>query len=269
MIDFPNGKINIGLSVTEKRADGFHNLETVFYPVKIHDILEIIIAPDGIFSFASTGITLAGKPESNLVFKAWQMLKEDYHMPPVQIHLYKVIPPGAGLGGGSSDAAFTIRMLNKLFDLRLNLERMQDYAKKLGSDCAFFIDNKTALATGRGDQFEPFELNLADRYIVIVKPDIHISTPDAYSWIKPVKKEKPLHELIKNPMKEWKNLVINDFETEVFKCYPEIQIIRDELYRMGSIYASLTGSGSAVYGIFNHPVQIGTNLQTHFVWASS
>lgn len=268
MIDFPNGKINIGLSVTEKRADGFHNLETVFYPVKIHDILEIIIAPDSIFSFASTGTMLAGKPQANLVFKAWQMLKEDYNLPPVQIHLHKVIPPGAGLGGGSADAAFTIRMLIKLFDLRLNVEKMQYYAEKLGSDCAFFIDNKTALATGRGDQFEPFELNLADRYIVIVKPDIHISTPDAYSWIKPVKKEKPLHELMKSSMKDWKNLVINDFETEVFKRYPEIQMIRDELYRMGSIYASLTGSGSAVYGIFDQPVHVGSKLQNYFVWTS-
>jgi 4-diphosphocytidyl-2-C-methyl-D-erythritol kinase len=268
MIDFPNGKINIGLSVSEKRADGFHNLETIFYPIKIHDILEIIMATDRIFSFTTTGIKLDGKDKDNLVCKAYERLKIDFNLPAVKIHLHKAIPTGAGLGGGSADAAFAIRMLNTIFKLGLNTEKMQDYARTLGSDCAFFIENKSALATGRGDQFEPIELNLADHFMVIVKPDTHIRTPEAYSWIKPFKKEQSLKELIRIPLKDWKNLVINDFEAEVIKRYNEIQKIRDDLYQIGAIYASLTGSGSAVYGIFDHPVPVGRKFQNYFVWTS-
>ncbi len=268
MIDFPNGKINIGLSVTEKRPDGFHNLETIMYPVKIYDALEIIISPDKVYSFTLSGINLDGEFKDNLVCKAYEILRRDYNLPGVKIHLHKVIPCGAGLGGGSADAAFTIRMINKLFDLGLTIVEMQDYAKRLGSDCAFFIENKPALATGRGDQLEPVKLNLPDRYMVIVKPDIHISTPEAYSWIKPAIKEKKLKELIKRPIGKWRNLVINDFEDEVMKRHSVIKVIRDELYQMGATYASLTGSGSAVYGIFNQRVHIGNRFQNHFLWTN-
>jgi 4-diphosphocytidyl-2-C-methyl-D-erythritol kinase len=268
MIGFPNGKINVGLSVTEKRPDGFHNLETIMIPVEIHDVLEIIISPDKIFSFDSTGIQLTGDFKDNLVFMAYELLKREFQLSAVKIHLHKVIPTGAGLGGGSSDAAFTIRMINKLFNLGLTIEKMQDYAKKLGSDCSFFIENKTVLATGRGDQFEPMDLNLADQFIVIVKPDIHIGTPEAYSWIHPSKKEKSLKELIKSPIHNWQNLVINDFEAEVLKRYSVVKMIRDELYEMGATYASLTGSGSAVFGIFSKPVQPGNRFTNHFVWRS-
>ena len=268
MIDFPNGKINIGLSVREKRPDGFHNLETIMYPVKIHDVLEIIISPGKLFSFTSSGIKLAGEIKDNLVCKAYELMKKDFNLPSVKIHLHKAIPYGAGLGGGSADAAFAIRMINKLFDLGLTLDKMKDYAKRLGSDCAFFIENKAVLATGRGDQFEETELNLDNQFLVIVKPDIHIITPKAYSWIKPTKKQKTLKELIKSPMSKWRNLVINDFEAEVMKRYSEIKIIKDGLYQMGAIYASLTGSGSALYGIFDGPVRIGNEFQNHFVWTS-
>jgi 4-diphosphocytidyl-2-C-methyl-D-erythritol kinase len=269
MISFPNGKINIGLSVTEKRPDGFHNLETVMVPVKIHDVLEIIISPDNLFSFTFSGIELPGDMKENLVFKAYELLKKSFQFPPVKIHLHKVIPTGAGLGGGSSDAAFTISMINKLFDLGLTTEKMKDYARQLGSDCPFFIEDKTVLATGRGDEFEPVDLNLTDQFLVVVKPDIHIGTPEAYSWIKPSKKEKSLKELIQSPMHHWRNLVINDFEAEVIKRYEEIKTIRDELYEMGAIYASMTGSGSAVYGIFRDAVDLKKKFPGCFVWSSS
>jgi 4-diphosphocytidyl-2-C-methyl-D-erythritol kinase len=268
MIDFPNGKINIGLSITEKRPDGFHNLETIMYPIKIHDILEIIISPRKLFSFTSSGIKVAGEIKDNLVCKAYELLKRDFNLPAVKIHLHKAIPHEAGLGGGSADAAFTIRMINKLFDLGLTIVEMQDYAKRLGSDCTFFIENVTALATGKGDQLEPVKLNLPDQYMVIVKPDIHISTHEAYSWIKPAIKEKKLKELIKRPIGNWRNLVINDFEDEVMKRYSVIKVIRDELYQMGATYASLTGSGSAVYGIFHNPVHISNRFQNYFLWTS-
>jgi 4-diphosphocytidyl-2-C-methyl-D-erythritol kinase len=266
MIGFPNGKINLGLSVTEKRPDGFHNLETIMVPVEIHDVLEIIIAPDKISSFNSSGIKIAGSSNDNLVVKAWELLKKDFQLPAVKIHLHKVIPTGAGLGGGSSDAAFTISMINKLFSLSLSTGQMKEYAGKLGSDCPFFIENKPAFATGRGDEFKFLDFSLKGNFLLIVKPDIHIATAEAYSWMKPLKKENTLKELIKLPLHNWRNLVINDFEAEVMKKYHVVQMIRDELYEMGAMYASLTGSGSGVFGIFNKPVTVSERLKDHFVW---
>jgi 4-diphosphocytidyl-2-C-methyl-D-erythritol kinase len=268
MIGFPNGKINIGLSVTEKRPDGFHNIETIMVPVEIHDVLEIIISPDNIFSLSTSGIKISGETNDNLVVKACELLKKDFDLPAVKIHLHKVIPIGAGLGGGSSDAAFTIKMVNKLFTLGLSSDQMKDYARKLGSDCPFFIENKAAFATGRGDEFEFLDFSAKGKFLMIVKPDIPIATAEAYSWMKPSKKENTLKELIKLPMHSWRNRVINDFEAEVMKKYGVVQMIRDELYEMGAIYVSMTGSGSAVYGIFGNPVNLLGHFQNHFVWSN-
>ncbi len=266
MISFPNGKINIGLSITEKRKDGFHNIETVMVPVNINDVLEIIVSPRKVLSFTRTGIHLEGNPLDNLVCKAFYLLKKDFNLPEVEIHLHKVIPSGAGLGGGSSDAAFTIRMINQLFGLNLSESQMEDYARTLGSDCAFFIKNKPALAAGKGDVFENICPDLEKYYLVIVKPDLHISTPEAYSWIQPKLKEIPLKDLIAAPMINWKHTVINDFEMEIIKRYPGIKTIRDKLYESGAIYTSLTGSGAAVYGIFSERIELAKGFPDCFVW---
>jgi 4-diphosphocytidyl-2-C-methyl-D-erythritol kinase len=268
MIGFPNGKINIGLSVTGKRPDGFHNIETIMVSVEIHDVLEIIISPDNIFSFSTSGIKISGGTNDNLLVKAYELLQKDFQLPAVKIHLHKVIPLGAGLGGGSSDAALTITLINKLFSLGLTTDQMKDYARKLGSDCPFFIENKAAFATGRGDEFEFLDFSLKGKSLMIIKPDIHIATAEAYSWIHPLKKENTLKELIKLPVHNWRNLVINDFEAEVMKRYHVVQMIRDELYEMGALYASMTGSGSAVFGIFDNPVNPLGHFQNHFVWTN-
>jgi 4-diphosphocytidyl-2-C-methyl-D-erythritol kinase len=268
MIGFPNCKINIGLSVKEKRPDGFHNVETVMYPLALHDVLEIIISPRRKFTFTQTGLYVTGDFTNNLVYKAHELLKKDFNFPAVDIHLHKVIPAGAGLGGGSSDAAFTIRMINNLFNLRLQVTQMQEYAGKLGSDCAFFIKNIPVLAYGKGDQFKNIELNIDKYFIVLVKPDIHISTTEAYSWVKPTNKEKSLMEIVQAPVTKWKNLVINDFEKEVLSRYVTIKSIREEFNQMGAVYTSLTGSGSAVYGIFEKPVAIENRFGNHFIWTS-
>jgi 4-diphosphocytidyl-2-C-methyl-D-erythritol kinase len=267
MISFPNGKINIGLSITEKRKDGFHNIETVMVPVNICDVLEIIISPRKVFSFTQSGMHVEGDPLDNLVCKAFYLLKKDFKFPEIEIHLHKVIPSGAGLGGGSSDAAYTIRMINQLFGLNLSESQMEDYARVLGSDCAFFIKNKTALAYGKGDVFENISPGIENYYLVIVKPDLHISTPEAYSWIEPKLKEIPLKDLIAAPMINWKHTVINDFEMEIMKRYPDIKSIWDKLYEGGALYASLTGSGAAVYGIFCEKIYITQWFPGCFVWS--
>lgn len=267
MITFPNAKINIGLAVTHKRPDGFHTIETVMVPVKMNDILEIIVSPNNEFSFSFSGIPLPGDFTENLVFKAYQLMKKDFNLPEVHIHLHKIIPPGAGLGGGSSDAAFALKLINQLFTLGLPEYRLKDYAVKIGSDCTFFIQNQTALATGKGEILEPIDIYLDNHSVVIVKPDIHISTALAYSWITPAVPKSPLAQLIKRPVNEWKGNVINDFEPEVIRRFPIIQTIRDRLYSEGAVYSSLTGSGAAVYGLFEKGFKPGLNFPGCFVWS--
>ena len=260
MIVYPNAKINIGLNVVEKRPDGYHNLETVFYPIGLQDILEIKVLDEGNvpergYKLKITGTILDGSPEDNLVVRAFKMLKHDFNLPPVSIGLYKHIPTGAGLGGGSSDAAFTIKTLNKRFDLRLTDEQMEDYCTRLGADCPFFIKDTPVFATGIGNEFHPVSFSLKGKHLVLVKPDIFVSTKDAYAKVNVRRPDTPLPELLAQPLETWKDTVINDFERSVFSKYPEIAAIKDSMYDIGAVYASMSGSGSSVFGIFDEPVE--------------
>lgn len=252
MLTFPNGKINLGLNITEKRPDGYHNLETVFYPIPIEDALEINLLHEGSRKYClhQAGIEIAGEAENNLVVKAYKLLDELFDLPPVDIHLFKHIPSGAGLGGGSADAAFMLKLLNEKFNLALSIESMEDYASRLGADCAFFIRNAPTYAEGIGNVFSPVSLSLKGYQLWLVKPDIFVSTRDAFSQIKPHRPERPLKETIQLPVEEWRNCMVNDFEESVFPQFPAIREIKEEMYRQGAVYASMSGSGSSVYGIF-------------------
>lgn len=258
MITFPNAKINLGLNIIEKRPDGYHNLETIFYPINLQDALEVTRREnnDKEYTLHISGSSLEGEPEDNLVVKAYKLLKKDYPgLLPVDIHMYKHIPAGAGLGGGSSDAACMIKLLNDKFSLGLSTERMEEYAVKLGADCSFFIRNKPVFATGIGNLFEPVELSLKGYHIILIKPDIFVSTRDAFAEIKPVRPAVSLKEIVKQPIETWKSSMKNDFEDSVFKKFPEIAAIKDELYDLGAVYAAMSGSGSSVYGIFKAPIE--------------
>ena len=252
MISFPNAKINLGLNIVEKREDGFHNLETCFYPIPLFDSLEII--PSKEFKFQSFGRKIPGKEEFNLCIKAFRLLQEDFNIPNVEILLVKNIPMGGGLGGGSSNGAFTLKMLNQLFDLNLDRETLEKYALTLGSDCPFFIENKTSLAFGRGEIFKKTTLNLSGYTLAIANPNIHVSTKNAFDGIKAQFPAKSIKEIISHPPPEWKNDLVNDFEMTVLKQYPEIEAIKKEMYQKGAIYASMTGTGSTVYGIFDNQI---------------
>lgn len=260
MIVYPNAKINIGLNVVEKRQDGYHNLETVFYPIGLQDMLEVkeVDKEDGVpacgYKLKVKGTVLDGTPDDNLVVRAFKLLKQDFDIPPVSIGLYKHIPTGAGLGGGSSDAAFTIKTLNERFNLGLTVKQMEDYCVRLGADCPFFVKNKPVFATGIGNVFHPLSLSLKGKHIVLVKPDVFVSTKDAYAKVKVQKPAVSLPELLAQPVEEWKNTVVNDFEYSVFSKYPEIAAIKDSMYDIGALYASMSGSGSSVFGIFDEPV---------------
>jgi 4-diphosphocytidyl-2-C-methyl-D-erythritol kinase len=250
MITYPNAKINIGLNITERRADGYHNLETIFYPVKINDALEVIESAQ--LSFESSGLEIPGRMEDNLCVKGYHLLKKDFNLPPVTIHLHKHIPIGAGLGGGSADAAFFITLMNKKFELGLSVEDMQEYARILGADCAFFIENRPVFAFDRGDEFEPVKLDLSNYKIVVVMPPVQISTSEAFRGVKPMPVKDSLMELIYLPVKEWRKYIKNDFEESIFKNNAEIRGVKASLYEAGALYASMSGSGSSVFGIFEN-----------------
>lgn len=251
MILFPNAKINLGLNVVEKRADGYHNIETVFYPIGLSDVLEVELSETCTdYSFSSSGITIDGDPEDNLIVKAYHLLRSGYQFPAIDITLIKQIPFGAGLGGGSSDAAFMLRAINQMFELKITPSRLEKIAAKLGADCPVFIRNRPVFATGIGNVFTSIDLSLKGYFLLLVKPDIHVSTPEAYSLVVPEKPETSLSELIKQPISEWKNVIKNDFEKSVFTRYPAIEKIKNDLYEMGALYASMSGSGSSVFGIF-------------------
>ena len=253
MITFPNAKINLGLNIIEKRPDGYHNLETIFYPINLQDALEVTRSTnsDKEYNLHVSGSALDGEPEDNLVVKAYKLLKEDFpQMAAIEIHMYKHIPAGAGLGGGSSDAAYMIKLLNEKFALNINHAKMEEYAARLGADCAFFIQNKPVFATGIGNIFEPVDLSLKGYHIVLVKPDIFVSTREAFSNIHPHRPKYPVREAIQRPVQEWKDTLINDFEASVFPQHPVIGEIKEELYHQGAIYASMSGSGSSVFGLF-------------------
>ncbi len=248
MLDFPNAKINIGLFITEKRADGFHNLESCFYPVKWCDALEVLPAEQE--HFTMSGLPVPGNPETNLCLKAYRLLQDKFKLPPVHLHLHKIIPMGAGLGGGSSDASFTLKALNSLFDLQLSTRELEDFARQLGSDCAFFIQNKPVLAIEKGDVFRPIAVGLSGYTCVLVYPGLHITTAEAYGNIVPKLRGHSLAELLQQDIAEWRTTVKNDFEEALFPKYPELADIKNKLYEAGAAYASMTGSGSAVFGLF-------------------
>jgi len=249
LISFPNAKINIGLYITGKRDDGYHNLESVFYPVKCCDALEFV--PSESLLFSATGIPVPGSEADNLCLKAWQLLHKDFpSLEPLSIHLHKMIPMGAGLGGGSADGAFMIKMLNAHFNLKISVAQQQDYAAKLGSDCAFFIENEPAFVSGRGEVLEPVSLNLKGWYIVLVFPGIHVSTQVAFSNVKPEQAPINLSRIHEIPVNEWKSIVHNQFEDSVFEKHPKIAGIKQALYDAGAVYSSMSGSGSSVYGFF-------------------
>ncbi len=254
MLAFANAKINLGLNVIEKRADGYHNLETVFYPVKLYDALEITDAAET--SCQIRGIDVPGALTDNICLKAFRLLQKDFDLPAQQITLLKHIPVGAGLGGGSADGAFLIKLLNTKFKLGLTVAAMQDYALMLGADCPFFIRDEPVFATGIGDQFSPLTLDLSVYFMVLVKPPVHVSTAEAYGRLQPAFPEVGLKELIRLPVSEWKRSLKNDFEKPVFSKYPEISQIKDQLYHAGATFALMSGSGSSVFAIFEEAVTL-------------
>ncbi len=269
MLDFPNAKINIGLNVIQKREDGFHDIESLFYPIELKDILECVSgeeAQDEKLVFTTTGGGLDYDEAENLCITAWNMINEIHPLPKTKMHLHKLIPVGAGLGGGSSDAAFTIQILNRLHNLKISDKKKMELAAQIGSDCAFFIYNKPALATGRGEVLKTVKTNLSGHYIVLVHPAIHISTVLAYSEITPKNPEIKLEDAIEKPIADWKDTIHNDFEQTVFAKYPKIGKIKEQLYNFGALYASMTGSGSAVYGIFNRQVKLKNRFPSFFVY---
>jgi 4-diphosphocytidyl-2-C-methyl-D-erythritol kinase len=252
MITFPGCKINLGLNILSKREDGFHNIETTFYPVPLKDVLEIIKSGTGAdVQCTCTGLPVSGNAEDNLCVKAYRLLKNDFpQLPAVHIHLHKAIPMGAGLGGGSADGAFALALLNNKFQLGLSTATLIDYAAQLGSDCPFFILNKPCFATGRGELLQPVELNLSAYKLLLVNPGIHINTGLAFSQITPALPAKSIQQIIQQPIHSWKDELVNDFEKPVFAAHPAIAAIKETLYRYNALYAAMSGSGSTVYGIF-------------------
>lgn len=251
MILFPNAKINIGLYITSKRPDGYHNLETLFYPVRWSDILEIVPAKGTETTLTVTGNTVECPPEKNLVVKAYRALNEATPLPPVDIYLHKIIPDGAGLGGGSSDAAFTLKGLNELFALELSDYTLAEIAAGIGADCPFFIYNRPMLARGTGNEFESCDIDLTGKTIAIVKPEESVSTREAYSGVVPALPEYDLCPALLADITQWRKKISNDFERSIFPAHPSIKADKEKLYELGAEYASMSGSGAAVYGIFN------------------
>ncbi len=258
MVAFPNAKINLGLYITGKRPDGYHNLETVFFPIALKDVLEIIESnEDDQVSFSSSGLTVSGNTADNICVKAYHLLKKDFpSLPHIKMHLHKVIPMGAGMGGGSSDAAFTLMMLNKKFKLKIPQEQLLEYALTLGSDCPFFIINKPCLAKSRGEQLTAIPLSLAAFHILIVNPGIHVNTAMAFRELKMHSSATNLETEILKPINDWKTNIQNDFEVNVGDAHPEILAIKQKLYDSGAIYSSMSGSGSTVFGIFDNKINI-------------
>ncbi|MFM7015115.1 MAG: 4-(cytidine 5'-diphospho)-2-C-methyl-D-erythritol kinase [Bacteroidota bacterium] len=267
MIVFPHCKINLGLHVVCKRPDGFHDIETIFYPVLWKDILEVTEGSEDNFNMDISGLTINGDPKSNLIYKAWGLLKSDYSIPPIQVHFHKLLPMGAGLGGGSADAAFMLKLLNSKYNLGISTEKLKEYAARLGSDCPFFIESKPCIATGRGEILAPISLDLSNYQIVIVMPkNISVGTAEAYSWVNPKVPEKSLLEIIDRPIYEWRNYLKNDFEEAVIKHHPKIGEIKNQLYEKGALYASMSGSGAAVFGIFEKGKAMNDNFLDCQVW---
>lgn len=268
MICFPNAKINLGLRVTSKREDGFHDLDTIFFPVPLNDVLEVITPSTGsaeAVTFTHSGIPIPGDESSNLCIKAYYLLKKDYpDLPPILLHLHKHIPMGAGLGGGSSDGAFMLKLLNDKYRLGIGTEQLQKYALALGSDCPFFIINEPVQAKGRGEIMQPIACTLSSKTMVLVCPRIHVSTADAFRKISLSPNAPSCASILERPIQEWKDNLINDFEEPVFNAFPEIANIKEKLYDAGALYASMTGTGSTVYGIFESSPSIKDLFPSHY-----
>lgn len=264
MILFPNAKINLGLHITEKRSDGFHNLESCFYPVPLNDLLEIIPAAQTAFEIGGT--LVPGNLDTNLCVRAYELLKRDFELPPVQMYLHKLIPVGAGLGGGSADAAFTLSLLNEQFNLALSTEKLERYARQLGSDCAFFIQNRPLYCIEKGDHFQEIDVSLSGYTIVLVYPNLAISTAEAYANVRPQKPPRSLRTLLRAPVATWRKTIRNDFEASLFGLYPVLDTIKQELYQAGALYASMSGSGSTIYGIFEQAVHLPDHFHTYQIW---
>lgn len=262
MITFPIAKINLGLNVVEKRPDGYHNLETVFYPVRIEDALEVYEMDERFPSAVDcdlkvTNIPIEGNEQRNLVVRAYQLLKGDFpQLPRVHAHLYKGIPTQAGMGGGSSDCAFMITLLNRLFSLGLSEQQMEQYAARLGADCAFFVASRPAYAEGIGELLQPVSLDLSGLYLAVVRPAIPVPTREAFSLITPHHPAKNCRDIVMQPVETWRDELVNDFEQSVFALHPEIGAIKQQLYDLGAVYAAMSGSGSAVFGLFRQPVSL-------------
>lgn len=269
MLAFPNSKINIGLHITGRRADGYHNLETVFYPIAIKDALEIIVSEqqEKDILFTSSGLLVPGNDENNLCVRAYRLLKQDFPaIPSIRMHLHKTIPMGAGLGGGSADAACALDVINNKFNLQLSTGDLVSYASRLGSDCAFFIINRPCYGTGRGELLQQINLDLSAYRFVIVHPGIHVNTAEAFKQIRPGLENNHLEQKVLSPVNEWRTQISNDFENVVFYSYPEIARIKTMLYQAGALYASMSGSGSAVYGIFEGQPAESLNFPAHYFY---
>jgi 4-diphosphocytidyl-2-C-methyl-D-erythritol kinase len=264
VIIFPTSKINLGLRITEKRPDGFHNLQSCFYPVGWSDALEVI--PADKFTFSSSGLPIPGALDSNLCVKAYDILNAPFDLPPVKMHLHKIVPIGAGLGGGSADATFALKLLNERFELGLTVPELEEYARALGSDCAFFVQNRPQYCVEKGDTFMNTAVDLTGYYILLIYPKLAISTAEAYAGVRPRKPDISLDEQLRDPIENWRDTIHNDFEDSLFPAYPVLPQIKQQLYEIGAVYASMSGSGSTVYGIFNAPIAVPNQFLSYSVW---
>ncbi len=268
MIVFPIAKINLGLSITSKRSDGYHNIETIFYPVMLCDALELVVSEKqtGKDHLITTGFGMGGDPEENLVLKTTRKLRDRHFFPYLNIHLHKAIPVGAGLGGGSSDAACLMRAINKCFGLKLSKEELKNISLEIGSDCPFFLTGHPSFATGRGEIMQPLKPVLSGYYLVLLNPGVEINTREAYQNCLPHTPSSTPEQLVSKPINEWKDLIINDFEEYAFRKYPVIGEIKDAIYTSGALFSLMSGSGSSVYGIFRKKPKLPVALKSYIIF---
>jgi 4-diphosphocytidyl-2-C-methyl-D-erythritol kinase len=271
MIAYPNAKVNLGLRILRKRPDGYHDIESVFIPIKWEDIIEVIedgANGAGRVTFTSSGLEVPADGKPNLCERAYMLLAQEFALPAVKMHLHKMIPMGAGLGGGSADAAFVLRLLHDIFSLGLNDAALEERAARLGSDCPFFIRNRPQYVTGRGELMQPFDLNITGHHILVIHPGVHVGTAEAYAGVTPQVPDSDLRELLQRPISEWRDTVKNDFEGSVSRHHPIIGELKELLYANGAHYASMTGSGAAVFGIFGEKKNVDLPEAMTSKWAS-
>ncbi|MDY0102155.1 MAG: 4-(cytidine 5'-diphospho)-2-C-methyl-D-erythritol kinase [Lentimicrobium sp.] len=267
MIQFPPAKINIGLKVIRKRSDGYHDIETLMYPIGLTDVLEIVPSADGVFDFVSTGLNIDGNPEDNLCVRACRLISQKYLLPEVKIHLHKIIPYGAGLGGGSSDAACVLKLIRRIFSIKMCNNELEEMAATLGSDCSFFINGKPALSSGRGEKLTSVPIKLAGYHLLLVKPPLNISTAWAYQNIIPLGESLPDIKHLSNNLESYAFRLTNDFEGIAMDAFPEIRRIKEKIVEMGAVYAAMSGSGAAVYGLFSTALKLKPeDFPGAFIW---